>query len=289
MSNSDMTKSEYPFPELLPLLRIERTAHEYRAVVAQLSYHYQKREATHRIYHNFLPDYIYAHCPICRQICHEPIDTYALPTNDLKFGAHGPFHQDYPQAYPLPCKHYLGTHSFLHLHEQLPDEVPNPLFPITFGEVPYVTPWLFDGISAYAILHALPICRIENEKFIPRYTRFILTYFSSDPRALIDQVYEPQQTLHPYLLASPFSLGRNLLPPSIDLSFIPHKMRGKYIERYDLQRWAAAGKLGYLDFTSPKLFLKIGGNLQLPDIYRTILGRRYSFMWDSRSKKLLGF
>lgn len=266
------------------MLRVEHTPAEYKGVVAQISYHRDKRAATEGRYLNFLPNYIYARCPICKQVCHEPIDTYSLPSNHLKISAHGPFGNDYP-AHPLPCKHYLGTHSFLNLHEQtptFPDLPDRDAVTITFGEVPYVSAWLLDEPSSYVVLHALPICAIEDETFVPRYTRYILTYFNSNPARLISRIYREHSNEEgevPWLTYEAYYAGSKLTPPSTDLKFMTDQWREHYEPLYDLENWVSEGKLGWLDYTSPELPLKFG---QLPAIYHTILGRRYRFRWYTR-------
>jgi hypothetical protein len=293
MTSSYAQNPDYPFPSLLPVLRIEHTPAEYTAVVAQLSYHQDKRATTEGRYLNFLPNYIYARCPICKEVCHEPIDTYSLPSNYLKNSAAGPFFRDYPDAYPVPCKHYLGTHSFLNLHDQTPTFLDLPdLLPtrdsvsITFGEIPYVSDWLLDEPSSYVVMHALPVCAIEDETFVPRYTRYILTYFHNNPAQLISRIYREHSNEEgevPWLTYRAYDAGSKLPPPSTNLNFMKVHLRKHYEPLYDLQNWASEGKLGWLDYASPELPLKLGRGLTLPAIYHEILGRRYGFRWSTRS------
>ena len=159
-------------------------------------------------------------------------------------------------------------HLFLNLHGILPTEMLN--IDNEAGGVPFITPWMMpENLETCAVIHALPICRIEGEAFVPRYTLFILAYFSPEPEAVIRQHY-----------ATEWERGkddREFHPRSLGTPFIATSPDGQHL--YDLQAWAQAGKLGYLDFTDPTLPLRIGKHLQLPTLYQQIAGRQGAYRW----------
>jgi hypothetical protein len=287
MPNPYTKNPHYPFSQLLRLLHVEHKPRDYQRVAGWSTETVENYSEIKQAYLALLPTYTYARCPVCQKECREQIDTYGLPLYSMRHSAYGPFPPNYPEGSPVPCQHYIGTHSFLHLHENLPTEV-NQIISIEYGEVPYVTPWaLVDDPESYAVLHALPILGIENKAFTPKYTHFIVTYFSTNPRQLIKQIYDSQShnqdEVFRRFLAYPFMHGNvDSHPPSRNLEFIPAKYRPFFVEQYDLQHWAIQGKLGYLDYTSSNLPLKIGKDLILPDIYQDILGRRYRFIRDMR-------
>jgi len=180
----------------------------------------------------------------------------------------GPVSQGTPEF--AHCAHFFGIHAFLNLHEVPP---PNTYYwPNATGEVPYVTPWFFpDDIPTYAVLHALPICRIEEDTFVPTYTVFSLTYFSQDRKEILTRWRERVRNeglddpeYYPTLLATPYS----------------YSDQAHRTARYDLAGWAYRGKLGFLDITQPDLPLSIGKGTELPEIYRNIQGRLAKYTWS---------
>jgi hypothetical protein len=214
-----------------------------------------------------LPEYIYARCPLCQAVCIERIDTYERPDNFpcLKNELNGSY--ILPRNFPQdpPCEHFLGIHPFFNSHGQ---PLGPEYFTNTAGEVPFMTRTLFqDAMSTYAVLHALPMCHIENGTFVPRYTLFMLTYFCTNPRLKIEAHYKKQYA---------FGKGDDEFYPGDIVDNVDY-VRGD--DAYDLPQWAARGLLGWLDFTQPDLPLQIGLNRQLPEFYRQIVGLRQSYIW----------
>src|SRR6185369_16004276 len=72
------------------------------------------------------------------------------------------------------CPHFLGIHELV-------------------GEKPYLTPWFFlYDMPTYAVLHALPIARTKDHRFVPCVTVFIITYFCEDPKLLLERHFAAQ-------------------------------------------------------------------------------------------------
>ncbi|MBZ0280193.1 MAG: hypothetical protein K8L97_05600 [Anaerolineae bacterium] len=270
----------YPYPELQHLMQFPFSAQDYEGWIDKHLYYMRPVPPA-------LPTYIYARCPICGAIGQQQINVYSLHLKPLQFALqHGLIlNPGASKRYGIPCTHYLGVHEFINLHDLTPHEVVD-LY-LASGEVPYVTPWFLpDDIDSFAVLHALPICQIVEQEFVPAYTHFMLTYFSADTDTIIKRCYDSQwkaiqndDEYYPYTLAPAYRASRFTSYTTDIISELPQKLRLLYENYYGLSHWAANGKLGYLDFASPDLPLKIGKGLELPALYRNIPGRKYYFFW----------
>jgi len=260
---------DYPYPLLLPLLQILCTPNEYRRVKALYLSNVKagiKHPSLVDEYWRIVPHYTYAYCPICQARYHEPADTYSIDGwgmyPDLKKTLYN-IYSTYPR-----CPHFLGIHAFFNLHGNFPNEV--DYLSNRAGEAPYLTPWFFpDDIASYAVLHALPVCRIEAEQFVPRYTAFSLTYFSQHPKLVLKRHYAVEA-----------ERGKDD-PEYYPAIFYPAPVYPARIDEalYDLPAWVARGQLGWLDFTQANMPLRIGVGLELPEIYRAIQGSRNTYVW----------
>jgi len=266
----------YPYPQLLQLLQHQVTALEYQQIVQKYLTSTGSLRGFNRgtDYWQMLPSYLFARCPLCQEQWQEQIDVYSLLGWSSTHTALGCTVYDFPNRRPKHerdpihngCLHCTSVHLFLSLHGNLPVEI--PYLANNTGEVPRITRWaLPDDIESYVIIHALPICRIETEQFIPSYTLFIMTYFSVDPQEIIRRHYAIE--------AERGKGDREYYPAGLDRP----DMRSLAEPYYDLQTWATQGRLGYLDFTDPDLALRIGSGNKLPTIYQKIPGARYTFTW----------
>ena len=98
------------------------------------------------------------------------------------------------------------------------------------SEVPHVLPMLFvEELGCRAVLHSLPVCRIEEDKFIPMYTLYIISYFAPEEKynAVIKSV-----------VITGDDWWDTLVPP-------PRKDDG--LVWWDLKHWVKEGKLFWLD------------------------------------------
>jgi hypothetical protein len=266
----------YPYPQLLQLLQHQATALEYQQIIQKYLTSTGSLRGFNRgdDYWQIVPSYLFACCPFCQTRWQQQIDTYSL------LGWGGTYSEIGCAVYDLEggrergenhvtkhdCQHGLTTHLFLNLHGQSPVEV--QYLANNTGEVPRITNWaLSDNIESYAVMHALPLCRVEKGQFVPSYTLFILTYFSMAPQTIIHQHYQDE---------SERGKGdKEYYPASLDH---PDK-RAVAEPYYDLQTWSTKGRLGYLDFTVPDLPLRIGPGTELPAIYQKVPGARYTFTW----------
>lgn len=258
----------YPYPDLQPLLQFRCTAKEYQGIIRKYvnSSGYVRPFNVGEDYQQLPPWYVRSVCPFCHKTIQSPLDTYSLAGGDEyeKF-LYGEA-KNFP-GYADNCPHFMAVRHFLNLHGNLLKEV--SYSSRENGEVPFIEDWcLPDDIASYAVLHALPICRVETDHFVPTYTLFTLIYFSQDPRRLITRYLDVL-----------WELGGD------DPDYRPAVFRRtssdpQHDHFYDLQLWAALGLLGYLDFTQPDLPLRIGVDTELPAIYRHISGRRYALRWS---------
>lgn len=256
----------YPYSSLLPLPRVECSTKEYLDLVMRYGW-WGPGAKVHRVkpdadYWRVIPIYTYGECPLCQVRYSEPVDTYSLGG---WAGAHVLSETLYiPDRYPrrAPCPHFAGIHRFINLHDIQPTE--KGYWENWTGDVPYLTPWFFPtDIPTFAVLHALPICRIEVERFVPTYTVFAVTYFSDNPTVILQRRGE---FLREFGKGDPEFYGNLLAMPSLDNE-----------EQYDLVGWAQRGKLGWLDFIEAGLPLRIGTNTVLPEVYRHIEGKRQPY------------
>jgi hypothetical protein len=255
----------YFYPALVPHLKFLCTPDKYQDIIAGISYRHREHNAYDVEYNRIIPLYVYARCPICKTACMETINTYTLVPQAMQFSLNNAsvMPKNYPMEYEVPCSHYLGIHRFVNLHDQLP--IGAPAFNNISGEVPYITPWfLVDDIESYIVLHALPVCSIENDQFIPKFTYFILTYFNQNPRQILDRHYAAERTIaqndpeyYPTTILSPgtaqYPLSKAdmelLLEAGIKEILLNEDSDETQEHIYDLNLWAQQGKLGWLDFT----------------------------------------
>ena len=100
-------------------------------------------------------------------------------------------------------------------------------------------PLLPDDIESYTVMHALPICRIEVDRFVPRYTLYTLTYYSAteDVKTLFERGRE-------------FCTWSFVCRPPGDPEEDPRW--------WDLNYWARTGRLHWLASDHPLLPLQKG-------------------------------
>lgn len=211
------------------LLQVRITPEDYLTVTGNLaSFSLLPSSAC---YWQSLPEYVVARCPLCDNTYIEKLDTYSLcywvrPS----FGDHLFYHR---YAREANCPHFVVVHHFINLNSVMPTEL---AYKELGCEVPHViSVFLPDDIESYAVMHALPICRIEEGQFVPRYSLYVITYYSEEPSTLIDRRWQ---------ISSSWSM------------FVGHGILTK--ESWDLARWVRASKLQWLDPRIPDLPLRAG-------------------------------
>jgi hypothetical protein len=86
-------------------------------------------------------------------------------------------------------------------------------------------------------MHTLPICRPEGQQFAPRYSLYIITYYSENPDEMLNRRWQAARAWSTLLLPTYF-------PDQAEI--------------FDLARWVRVGKLQWLDLLDPSLPLRTG-------------------------------
>ncbi|MDQ2805324.1 MAG: hypothetical protein M3Z04_00160 [Chloroflexota bacterium] len=142
-----------------------------------------------------------------------------------------------------------------------------------------MTDWYLPAdIRSYVVLHALPICRIEHDRFVPRYTAFTLSYFSTNKAAVLAR--HDASEAHRAIGDPDYYAAATFEPPAATPTPASAPL-------YDLAAWADTGRLGWLDYTDPTLPLRIGRGADLPALYRTMVGRRDPYVWRRKEHEPL--
>ncbi|HMA36607.1 MAG TPA: hypothetical protein VKY74_19285 [Chloroflexia bacterium] len=263
----------YPAPQLLPLLQVLCTPAEYATRRAGADdRQLRKHPATYLDYWAIVPRYTYAECPLCHTRYTEPADTYHLNGWRAESWLYDTLYVYELDAADIRCPHFVGIEVFINLHRHRPE--PTDRLNVETGEVPYLTPRFFrQEVPTYAVLHALPVCRVEADTFVPSYTVFLLTHFSADRVELEKRVaVEIERTPHDHWYPA--------FTPDYPGSDSTHQR--PHIRGYDLAGWAARGLLGWLDFRQPELPLQMGPEVALPEQYQRIQGKRRPYSWGGK-------
>ena len=216
-------------------------------------------------YWDKLPRYLIARCPLCGVRFTNRADTHSL----FEWGGSDSRSLSSHPENTIPCAHFVGVEQFIHLNGNFPTEL--DYFPCTYGDVPIVVPeLLLDELHAGAVIHSLPICRVEGDAFTPRYSVYTVTYYADSPAQARDRSYR---------LHYPQGIGKDAdTTPLFDTSG-----RG-YREPLvaDLRHWVERGKLLWLDLDDPTLPLKSGPTSDFP--YAGIQGVGGSYTYRKRPK-----
>ena len=205
-------------------------------------------------YWGLLPLYGVARCPYCNAVYTEKIDTYTLrqwivaESDGLCI-----FRPDQIEH----CNHFVYAQPFIHLHGIIPQTSDTELkngIDLT-SEVPHVVPFLLESdLETHSVLHSLPICRIEGDQFVPRYTLSMVTMFAPDPEPVLTELGKWGADMESW---------RSLL------TFPP---RSDYEDWYDLEKWVKAGKLSWIEPENPEMKLVSGSLEAFP--YKNLEGRK---------------
>ena len=215
-------------------------------------------------YWQSLPRYLIARCPFCGCEYEDILDTYTLHFWSTAQNGHTVFWKTASQS--TRCEHFVRVQHFVNLNHTDPYEVRHLWH---CDEVPTVMPYLLaDDIESYAVMHALPICRIEQEQFVPRYTLYMITYYSAAEN--VERLMERART------HSNWNLVRR--PPNTP-SALPLW--------WDLNHWVHAGRLHWLTPDHPLLPLQKGppetfpyGNIPEPSNPLTMYSHRDKFSYS---------
>jgi hypothetical protein len=255
---------DYPDDEITRLLQVLCTVAVYRTITRPNTPDGElfDRFKANNDYWRCIPYYLISRCPICQRAYKTKIDTYSLENCPRFISSGGWFSSNEYAATPL-CAHYVGMHLFTHLNQNEPRELK---YSRSFdsAEVPSVQLNLMSNdIVSYATLHALPVCRIEDEKFVPRYTLYFMLYFSEDPGEIDRRWIQKEQK---FFEGDDEAYGHSAL-----------MVNPQEPEAEDLLLWVRRGRLKWLDLDQPDLPLRDGPPEAFP--YANIHGRRKGFVY----------
>lgn len=256
-------KPHFSFYFTLPHLQITFTVDEYQALMHQ--YKGVLRSADSK-YWDRLPDYVIARCPFCSASYIAKLDVHALNRMSVHYTRADYLYK--PEYQSTGCKHFTGVTAYTNLNGVLPVEY--NLWSNWMGDVPLITPtFLPDDVQSYAVMHSLPVCRIEGDIFAPRYSSYILTYYAEDPSIVWNRRKAEME-----------AIGR--AHPNEDMfGHIPIMYTSDSLQTQpelgQLQSWVERGKLLWLDLHSRQLPLRNGPSEDFP--YRDIQGYGRSFTY----------
>jgi hypothetical protein len=227
------------------LIKIELTIERYSDLLSQKFIQHKNRDR------EWLPQYLIARCPYCLIKNIEALDTYSINGWSLRTG-----HAVYSHRLVFyHCQHFTLVQPFIHFHGIWPTEAKGFFGP----EVPHVIGHLLDSRKAQAVIHALPICRIEENKFVPRFTVFIVSYYSLLPERAYNSVIE---------------FNTDYVEPGVAWPFIaPPKGCDPW---WDLNQWVAKGQLYWVDSHDPELGIRTQDVAAFP--YVNIIGRTWPYI-----------
>lgn len=292
----------HPSEAVIRHLQLTFTPAEYRSLTQQPQYQRAGQFTPHTAgneYWDRLPLYLIARCPFCDAAYVECLDTHSL----LGWKVHPGF-WDFvytsrqeklseaeierrleavergtaqPDEYwkstfkaalqRAGCQHFVAVQFFVNLHGLVPKEV---VYFSNQSEVPYVMPvFLPDDIKSYVVMHSLPICRVKQEKFVPSYSLYLLTYYSAYPIMLRDRRRAEKKREDHY--------------PSMMYTWRTIKYRN-ILEAWDLSFWVRKGKLLWLNLEQDDLSLKAGPVEEFP--YTGIEGIRKSYTYRQGKLKV---
>ncbi len=144
-----------------------------------------------------LPLHMLAICPYCGSKVLQPFDSFSLAglysdfeVTEIYMGGPEWFSRTGPGG---NCAHALFTTLFINLNNLIPDDLPAWLFglgrlgnrALPLDSSPSVVVWPLIARRTSAVIHALPIGRLDDPRLIHRYTAYFVTYFADDGSNLL--------------------------------------------------------------------------------------------------------
>jgi hypothetical protein len=180
-------------------------------------------------YHERLPIHLLAQCPYCGSSVLQPMDSFSLMgfhpslrVDRLYWG------KDWEGGFPprQRCRHALFAIVSVNLHGLTPDDLPEWAVQEEWEQIlrsdPRVTVWPLIARQTSAVVHALPVGRLDDPEPIHRYTAYFVTYFAGDESNLYaDEMWVPNDIGYP-------ATGGVQIDP-------------------DLLKWVRAGRLYWMD------------------------------------------
>lgn len=213
---------------------------------------------------SWMPQYTLALCPFCGKPYMEYLDTYSIKSWGIRTGLS--LNGNVIQR----CNHFVMVYPFFHFHGHFPQEARGLFTP----EVPHVIGKIL-GDHVCAVLHALPICKVIDQKFTPAYNVIFISYFSNK-----DPVRERPMDIYERVLAM---YSKNL---ESTVSFAFGEPTQKQSSWWNLITWVKSGHLYWVDVSKLDLSIKTFDAGSFP--YGNIEGRKmpyfHQFPYSLRGK-----
>lgn len=176
--------------------RLHRAIHSYPEKERSETYErrqfgvvWDRRRSLEREYRRRLPIRMLAQCPYCGVRILQPVDTFSLMGFSSSLNATKAYHGDVDWRESSPprqrCPHALCATLSVNLNGLQPDDLSGWMLWEKLGYVhihsaPSVIVWPLIARYTSAVMHALPIGRLDDEESIHRYTAYFATYFADD-------------------------------------------------------------------------------------------------------------
>lgn len=227
-------------------------------------------------YWNVIPQYLVAKCPICGKDYIEKIDTYSLRGWTLLSGK-----KVYKSEIPsVKCEHFIYVQCFLNINGNIPDKSDTEIKYNIYNrsEVPHILGNIMEyELDLYAVMHSLPICKIENKMFIPKYSLYMITYYVTEKsRRILNNIINQSNIFKKTDEPIPFAT----YPPGSKEADL----------WWNLGYWVEKGRLYWLDTNNKSTSLKKNDIEKFP--YGNITGRKepyFEYVPPINEKKLNRF
>lgn len=226
---------------------------------------------TEESYLQRLPWYLIARCPLCGAEYRSVADTHGL----YEWDNYSSYYQEVfsYEHQSIGCDHFIGVHTFVNLNGNFPTETYDSGSTL---DVPRITPeLLLDEYGTGAVIHSLPICRLQGEEFVPTYSVYTLTYFAEQPRVVykkaLNILYPPE----------PIKPGDDFDPGELWTNW--SRLHPEEVCR-DLPYWVERGKLHWLDLDQADLPLQSASVSEFPYANIQGFGRRYAYIKRRKPK-----
>jgi hypothetical protein len=139
-----------------------------------------------------LPINMLARCPYCQVEILQPFDNFSLLglCQDFKvtkiYEGGREWHTDTPPR--QRCKHALFATLFINLNNHIPDDLPvwsqelglPGQGSLPLNSSPHIIVWPLIAQHTSAVIHTLPIARLDDPEPVHRYSAYFITYFAND-------------------------------------------------------------------------------------------------------------
>ncbi|MBU1662925.1 MAG: hypothetical protein KKD28_15815, partial [Chloroflexi bacterium] len=190
-------------------------------------------------YFQRLPNHLLAICPYCHLPILQPVDHFSLMGFDPSLNIQWIYSRHEEVAFNPPrqwcVNHQLFTRVYVNLHGMHADDLPpwavRGKWPTIFVHAPILIVWPLIARQTSAVIHALPIGRLDDPEPIHRYTAYFVTYFLGN-----------ESNLH----TEEMHVSTDRGGPATD---------GVQFDT-DLVKWVKAGRLYWLDPANPERLVK---------------------------------